>query len=301
MVMLLQPSWPSAKTVSGAGQWAVRRGETGQPYYCAVLEGVCRLVDDRGETRMIGAADFLFAPSGHGFELTSVPPPPPGGAASPPTMLPNGEIRHGTKNGPSEVKLLVGHCVFQSADADLLASLLPALIHIRGEARLETLVKLVSDEAQALRPVREIMMERLLEALFIEAIRSSQGTMTAPGLLRGLADERLASSIRSMHADPSGVWNIARLAETASLSRSAFCQRFRSAVGVAPMEYLLRWRMALAKKLLRDGADNITAVAQQVGYSSASTFTVAFARHVGLPPARYAKVSFVEPKHEVAG
>lgn len=60
-------------------------------------------------------------------------------------------------------------------------------------------------------------------------------------------------------------------------------------MGIAPMEYLLAWRMALAKDLLRRQAAGIAEVAQRVGYSSASTFSVAFARHVGLPPSRYAR------------
>jgi AraC-like DNA-binding protein len=78
------------------------------------------------------------------------------------------------------------------------------------------------------------------------------------------------------------------MAKEAALSRSAFFERFRRAVGVAPMEYLLAWRMALAKDLLRRRDVGIAEVAERVGYSSASTFSVAFARHVGLPPTRYA-------------
>jgi AraC-like DNA-binding protein len=38
----------------------------------------------------------------------------------------------------------------------------------------------------------------------------------------------------------------------AAMSRSAFYDRFR-AVGIAPMEHLLHWRMVLAKDLLREG------------------------------------------------
>jgi AraC-like DNA-binding protein len=33
----------------------------------------------------------------------------------------------------------------------------------------------------------------------------------------------------------------------------------------------------------------ITEVAERVGYSSASTFSTAFSRHVGQPPGRYAR------------
>jgi transcriptional regulator GlxA family with amidase domain len=57
------------------------------------------------------------------------------------------------------------------------------------------------------------------------------------------------------------------------------------------MEYLLTWRMALAKQLLRSGELGMDQVAERIGYGSASTFSVAFARHVGTPPARYARGS----------
>jgi AraC-like DNA-binding protein len=57
------------------------------------------------------------------------------------------------------------------------------------------------------------------------------------------------------------------------------------------MAYLLTWRMALAQDLLRRGAGSVAQVAERVGYSSASTFSVAFTRHVGMPPARYARAA----------
>jgi len=75
----------------------------------------------------------------------------------------------------------------------------------------------------------------------------------------------------------------------AALSRSAFFARFNRTVGLPPMAYLLTWRMALARKLLRDHTRSIEEVAEQTGYRSASAFSVAFARHTGVPPARYAR------------
>jgi AraC-like DNA-binding protein len=47
--------------------------------------------------------------------------------------------------------------------------------------------------------------------------------------------------------------------------------------------------MALAKDLLRREEIGIAEVAERVGYGSASTFSTAFSRHVGLPPGRYAR------------
>jgi transcriptional regulator GlxA family with amidase domain len=125
--------------------------------------------------------------------------------------------------------------------------------------------------------------------LLIEALRSSAGTYAPPGLVRGLSDSRLAAAIREMHRHPTKPWTVAALAKEAALSRSTFFERFSRAVGVAPMEYLLTWRMALAKDLLRRNHGRIAEIAQQVGYSSASTFSVAFTRHVGRPPTQYAR------------
>jgi transcriptional regulator GlxA family with amidase domain len=52
-----------------------------------------------------------------------------------------------------------------------------------------------------------------------------------------------------MHAEPSKQWTVS-LAKTAALSRSAYFQRFTRALGKPPMEYLLAWRMALAKDIM---------------------------------------------------
>jgi AraC-like DNA-binding protein len=191
--------------------------------------------------------------------------------------------------------MLIGHCTFGSPDAALLVSLLPRLVHLRDPRRLGTLVELLREESRERRPARDVILARLLEVLLIEALRSTAGTTVASGLLGGLADERVAVAIRRMHERPTKPWTVAQLAKEAALSRSTFFERFSRAVGVAPMEYLLGWRMALAKDLLRRRDMTVGEVAEHVGYSSASTFSVAFARHVGVPPKRYARKQAESP------
>ncbi|GAA5235162.1 hypothetical protein GCM10025795_34270 [Verticiella sediminum] len=200
----------------------------------------------------------------------------------------DGEFRLGIQSGPPEVRFLVGYCVFGAPDAALLVSLLPQLVLVRGEKRLATLVHMVGEECSAHRPARDVILSHLLEVLFVEALRSTAGAAASSGLMRGLADERLAIAIRRMHEHPARPWTVAQLAKEAALSRSAFFERFSRIVGTAPMEYLLAWRMALAKNLLRRNACGIAEVAERIGYRSANTFSVAFTRHVGLPPRRYA-------------
>jgi len=289
VVTLLQPEARYSKLVSGAGRWRVRRTEFGQPFYCAVLEGTSCLTIDGHEPLTLEPHDFVLIPAAHRFTVTSVEPPAADAPDVPPVALPNGEFRLGMQGVAPDVRQLIGHCSFASPDAALLVSLLPQYVHVRGEKRLATLVQLVGDESRQQRPAREVILARLLEVLFIEALRSSAGISASPGLLRGLADARLATAIRRMHENPTTAWTVAQLAKECALSRSAFFERFNRAVGVAPMEYLLAWRMALAKNLLRQRDLGVAEVAERVGYSSASTFTVAFTRHVGLPPTRYAR------------
>jgi hypothetical protein len=231
VVTLLQPGAPFSKVVSGAGPWRVRRSEAGQPFYCVILDGSCRVAVDGHEPINLQEGDFVLIPSAYGFTMSSLDPATSEDVDTVPVALLHGEFRLGIQSGPPDVLLLVGHCVFGSPDAALLVSLLPQLVHVRGERRLATLVQLVGEESREQRPARDVILARLLEVLLIEALRSTAGTAASPGLLRGLADERLAVAIRRMHESPTRPWAVAQLAKEAALSRSAFFERFNRAVG----------------------------------------------------------------------
>jgi len=289
VIALLNPRAVFSKGISGAGRWAVRYSDFGQPSFCAVISGSCRLAVEGEEAIALEAGDFVLMPATPGFTLSSFEAAAPVHIDPKLAPAPEGEVRHGTRDGPPDVRLLGGYFVFDSPDAALLVSLLPTLVHVRGVDRLSVLVRLVGEESSEERSGRELVLTRLVEVLLVEALRSSSGEDAPPGLLRGLADARLALALRQLHADPARPWTMAQLAQQAALSRSAFFDRFTRAVGLPPMEYLLAWRMALAKKLLEHHDLAIAEVAQRVGYGSASTFSTAFSRHVGLPPGRYAR------------
>jgi AraC-like DNA-binding protein len=289
VITLLRPSAVFAKGISGAGRWGVRYSSFGQPSFCVVLEGSCLLTVDREKTITMREGDFVFLPATPGFKMTGFKPVTPVPIDPRVAARATGEVRHGNRDGPPDVRLLGGYFVFESPDASLLVSLLPRLVHIRSVDRLSTLVRLVSEESKAHRSGRELVLTRLVEVLLIEALRAAPGDTAPPGLLRGLADPRLARAIRHMHGEPARDWTVVELATKAALSRSAFFDRFTRAVGRSPMEYLVAWRMALAKGLLRDQELGLTEVAEKVGYASASAFSTAFSRHVGQAPSQYAR------------
>ena len=288
LVGLLHPRAVFANVISGKGEWAVRFAAYGQPGFCIVLEGGCRLAVQGHAPVAIEAGDFILLPTTPAFTLSS------GDEVRPlpldPAELPSdgSEVRYGEPGDAPGMRSLGGTFAFDEADPALLVSLLPAVVHVRGSARLSRLVEMVAQETVEPRPGGAAVLSRLAELLLIEAMRATSSGDAPPGLLRGLGDERLAVALQLMHAHLDRPWTVPQLAKAAALSRSSFFERFTRTVGVAPMEYLLGWRMEIAKDLLRRGELTSAQVAERVGYGSGSAFSVAFRRHVGMAPGRYA-------------
>lgn len=289
VVRLLHPRAVFANLISGRGNWAVRYSEFGQPSFCIVLDGSCRLAVDGHEPITISAGDFILLPTTPAFMISSFVPAPP--VYMDPHEVSGGrcELRYGDQVGEAEMRSLGGSFLFDCADPGLLVSLLPTVVHVQGSDRLSQLVRLVGEESAEQKPGNEFMLSRLVEMLLIEAMRSTTAGTAPPGLLRGLGDERLAVALKAIHAQVDRPWTVAQLAKASALSRSSFFERFTRVVGVAPMEYLLSWRMEIAKDLLKREEMTVSEAAERVGYGSTSAFSVAFSRHVGQSPSRYAR------------
>lgn len=289
LVSLLQPSIAYSKMITAAGAWRVSRSESGQPFYCAVLAGECWLAVEGYAPKLLQRDDFVLIPAAYDFRMYSMEPVSVDAVDTVPVELRPSEYHLGPEGATVALRMVVGHCSFASADADLLVSLLPQVLHVRANPRLAIVVQLVGDEFSELRPVRHTVLARLMDVIFIEALRSTVISTYAPGFLCGLGDERVAMALRKLHEDPARAWSVAQLAKEAALSRSGFFERFTRVMGVSPMTYLLTWRMALAKQWLCKHKMAVSEVALRTGYGSSSTFTVAFTRHTGVSPAKYGR------------
>ncbi len=71
------------------------------------------------------------------------------------------------------------------------------------------------------------------------------------------------------------------------MSRTTFAERFKALVGVPPLEYLIHWRMMIARNALKNGSDTLSDIAASVGYSSETSFSAAFKGIFGQSPGRF--------------
>jgi len=268
----------------------VRYAANDAPGFTIILKGECWVSLEGGEPMKLRRGDFLLLPSTPAFSLSSHP-----GVdckLRDPTDKP---VRHGEQDGEADFESIGGSFRIERVNAPLLLALLPRFIHLpasegRSE-RLRSVINLIMDECALEEPGKEMILQRMLEVLLVEALRW-RGVVDADNracLLNGMRDPSLARVLSAMHADVRSHWTVAGLARVAGRSRSAFAARFSEVLGCGPIEYLARWRMALAKDSLMRGAKTLDRIADEVGYESASSFNTAFRKRIGCPPGQFAR------------
>src|SRR5690349_8612674 len=106
VIALLAPRAVFSKGISGAGRWGVRYSAFGQPSFAAVLEGSCRLAVDGEGPITLEAGDFVLLPATPGFVMSGFERVTPTPIDPKLASAPVGEVRHGTRGGRPDVRLL---------------------------------------------------------------------------------------------------------------------------------------------------------------------------------------------------
>src|SRR4029450_7884222 len=97
VITLLQPRAVFSRRISGAGRWGVRYSAFGQPSFCAVLEGSCRLTVDGHPSLTLEAGGSGLLPATPGFTMSGFEPVRFEHFDPNVTSKVLGEVRHGTR------------------------------------------------------------------------------------------------------------------------------------------------------------------------------------------------------------
>jgi AraC-like DNA-binding protein len=294
LIRLLRPRTDLMGGMAAAGRWAIRLPPEESPIFYFITQGSCWFRPSDGEAVLVQEGDCLLSarPLADSFFSERNAEVDYTDAAFRAAHSIEGELRVGNLTQEPSIRILGSLIVCDAANADLLLELLPRFIHVRASddiaARLRALVSIIREELADMRPGREAILSHLIEAMLIEMLRCETAAwFPGASVLGGLSNPRLAKALAEIHANVSRSWTIAELAQHAGMSRSVFARRFSETVGAAPVEYLLRWRMALAKDALLRGGCTLGEIATQVGYQSASAFSTAFRQRVGCSPGDY--------------
>lgn len=258
-----------------------------------VTAGSCWLRLPDAEPIALRTGDLALVPHGLGHDLLSEPDARRGPRVD---LLPQqylsehySTLRHGGTGRAAQ--LICGIVSFDSLAARELTRTLPAVLFVGGDtvsaaSSVRDILRLMAGELSHPQLGGEAVATRLADILVVQAIRgwltTRPGALT--GWLRALHDERIGRTLEAIHDNPGHDWSLDRLAQVATMSRSSFSARFTELVGEAPIAYLTRWRMNIARSRLAEELITVGALATELGYQSEAAFNRAFTRVTGHTP-----------------
>ena len=128
---------------------------------------------------------------------------------------------------------------------------------------------------------------RCAKALLVDMPRDCQAGFAVLPLGRTHADAAIRRAEEWIHAHCREAFRFEALARELGMSPRNFIRRFKTATGLAPVDYLQRLRVGAAKRLLEEQHVTVQEVGAWVGYEDAAFFRSLFKRHTGMAPAAY--------------
>ena len=105
-----------------------------------------------------------------------------------------------------------------------------------------------------------------------------------------LGCSQLNKAIDYMQANLEESIDLVAIASATGLSPSHFARRFRTTMGMAPHQYLMRLRIERARRLLSDTDSSVVEIAVACGFANQEHLTRLFKRRHGVAPAAYRRI-----------
>lgn len=104
---------------------------------------------------------------------------------------------------------------------------------------------------------------------------------------KNIRHQNFAAVVQYVQAHLAQKISVADLAKASCMSRSLFFSAFKNEFGIAPMEYVLKERIAYAKRAMADQSLSITDICYQSGFNNLNYFIRLFKRLEGITPNTY--------------
>lgn len=288
---LLRPRTVIGPSLRATGQWALSFDTFLHVRIGGLVRGTCWLVLEGHEPVLLREGDTFMLGNPPPYVLAGTLDASPRPAEQVWAGAEDGFVRIGPAS-EDDLYLCVGHIAFDERNAALLTDLLPPLVIVHAAdphgGRLAQLIDLLATEVGVAAPGGPLVQNHLAQILLVHMLRAHAGRTDRPtGWLGALNEDGIGAALRAVHADVAHPWNLKELADISHMSRSAFARAFKNHVGIPPLEYLIQWRMNLARDALARDTMSISELARATGYLSESAFSTAFRRVVGSSPAQF--------------
>jgi len=278
--------------LAAGGNWCIQFPAYDSIRFGTLAEGACWLqVEGMPQAVRLQAGDCYLLASGRPYKLGSDLALQAVDMHEVYARVKDRVVYHGDR---PDVQVVGGRFSLDATNAAFLLDSLPPLIHLRASSdqadMLAWVLKRLAAEQLADSAGSAAMVVHLTHMMLLQMLRcyvDGGDGVPLTGWLAALSDAQIGAALGLMHAEPNRRWTLPELAGEVAMSRSAFALRFKTLVGISPLDYLLRWRMRLAGRALATSKASVSLIGMAYGYESESAFSSAFKRVMGRPPREY--------------
>jgi AraC-like DNA-binding protein len=137
---------------------------------------------------------------------------------------------------------------------------------------------------------KEVLAGFTLQELLVRLMQTQARQLIFQDYARHLTTHRFAPVVQYVKEHLTDNLSVDKLSTLACMSKATFFRLFKREFGLTPVEYIVRERLAEAKRLLRQPLANVAEVCMRAGFNNLSYFQALFKKHEGVTPGAYKKL-----------
>ncbi|GGW93821.1 AraC family transcriptional regulator [Alteromonas halophila] len=132
----------------------------------------------------------------------------------------------------------------------------------------------------------DLLVPHTIDEILLRLLRSPVGPAIAQLGVSDSHAEKIANAISWIKTHFTKALSVDDLARRVGMSTSSFHAHFKAVTQLSPLQFQKVLRLQEARELLRSGTTDVTSVAFQVGYASASQFSREYTREFDIAPSK---------------
>ena len=136
---------------------------------------------------------------------------------------------------------------------------------------------------------KDVLAGFTLQELLVRLMQTQARQLIFHDYARHLTTHRFAAVVGYIKQNLAGSLTIDKLSALACMSKATFFRVFKREFGLTPVEFIIRERLAEAKRLLRHPLASVAEVCLRAGFNNLSYFQALFKRYEGVTPGAYRK------------
>ncbi len=164
--------------------------------------------------------------------------------------------------------------------------------HLKNNAELKNVIDRITHISLGKSEAKNLLADLALQELLIRIMQTQARNLIFEEYKKYSSQNRFAYVIEYVETHLEEQITVEKLSKLACMSESNFYKAFKREFGITPVEYILKQRISLAKKLLTNMKLSVTDVCYKAGFNSLSYFSVLFKKYADQSPSEFRKSIF---------